>query len=275
MRKTLFLLFAAITTLPFASFGKEIKKSKTKRVPISSTVSLFGNFNSAKFDFATKPDLTTTKTSTVNFGVEVTLDFYVLPHNMYLTTGIRLADASCQVQVGTNVPGLDPQQTYNSYDLTYGHYSIPVRVGKTFKFSKKSDAHFNVFAGGSFGISMLESVSTYGSLVPSSPDGEEVSSGSSTPDFKGSKFYSSADLGFRIAPFNRPNFSFGVMASFDLTKSGQFSSTGYFSNDTKKLRSDYVLQSNPQFFNLMLSVDYTIGKSWKQMLRSAPAMCQK
>lgn len=260
------MVIAALLLQGAASFAQTKSPKKEKRVS-NTTISLFANFNSGKYYFAEKQGQINTTSHATNFGIGISKDYYLLTNRMYLSVGFRYFTNSSKMRVGTTVYGFDPEASFHDYELKYDHYVVPVYVGKTIKFPGKSRANVNIYGGFSVGISGLQEVYQHLSIQKSNDDGDEISA--SVPEFTGLgnfKFYSSFDLGFRVAPFNVPNFSVGVTTTFDLIKSENFKHEGDFVNFTKLQQEDFKFDVSRRFFNLMISANYTFGKRWKRML---------
>jgi hypothetical protein len=245
------------------SFGqKGVKQSLSLWERTNSTISVLYNANYAHYNYTEKIGFISTKNRFSGYGFGFSKNFYGKNHTDFLTIGIKYFNVQSYLRVATDVYGIESNYTSVHYSLKYDRIVIPIYFGKRIKLFNKKLMYAEPFVGASLGLGYMTKLSADFYLQKSNNDNDTVglTGPSNTMDLGPFRFYSSLDLGFRITPFNNPNFTLGALATMDLTQSNKYGDEGNFINYSKGIQQDYKFNFDVKHINLMFSINYTFGK---------------
>lgn len=268
MKNILWILLTLSLNLCFA----QQKSNKTQQLSLlkrsNSTISVNYNTNITQYHFSERQGLINTRSQFLGYGLGFSKNFYNKSYKTFLTAGIKYFNAKSYLEAGSNIYGINPNYGSVTYALNYDRVVIPVYFGKNIKIFNSKKMYLESFGGMTFGVGYMAKLRTDSYLEKSNNDNDTVGivGPYNTMDLGPFHFYSSIDLGFRIAPFNIPNFSLGVLATMDLTKSNKYQDQGSFINYSKGIQQDYKFIFDVKHINLMFSINYTFGKKWKREL---------
>lgn len=252
--------------LPAIAFSQTRNATKTKHKLIhKTTLSLFNNYSTGKYYFKEKtgPLISTPKNGRNNMGFSVMKDLYILPDNFFISSGVRLNTSESFVDVRTSLDDFDPNLTFFKYYVRHWQITIPLYIGKTIQF-QKGQRHIDVFAGPSFGVAMAcyEKQENQGKKSRNDQKYVALSPVGFKDDLGATIFLTTMDVGFRLAPFNSPNLSIGITASYNFNKMPYVNEKGSF--HTEDRTEEFSFDFSRKYFNTMFQLNYSFGKRWKK-----------
>lgn len=263
-------LTALLALFPLTIFAQGSRSADSRSFAHKTTLSLFNNYNRGEYYFSHKTGLITTpEKAHNNIGFSVTEDIYVLPHELYLSTGVRLNTSESFIDVRTLLPDFAFNLTFFKFRVRHWQVTAPVHVGKTIQFKRNKYRHLDIYAGPSFGITqaIYEKQENQGMKSIDDQKFVALSNVGFKDDLGRAKFLATIDAGFRFAPFNFPNLSVGVTASYNLNKTREMNEVGSFHTETD---AEYFnLDFSRRYFNLMFQVNYSFGKKWKKQFSAS------
>lgn len=199
------------------------------------------------------------KENTYSFGANISTPFLKKNKSFLISTGLNFSSNNVRASFNSVLEGINPRDSYISWENKYNQFNIPFLLYKTFYFTDTKTSNFSIFSGIGLGISYISRSKREGSLVPLSLDLVASDYGNLFFNDKIS-FIPTYIGGFDLAPFqNFKNLKIGFTAIINLKKSSTFQETGYFENVTKRLKDEALIAGSPIFHNFIISLKYDIN----------------